>query len=413
MRILLVHNYFHIVGGAETYFFNIARLLKQKGNEVFFFCMKSPKNLKTEQDKYFISNFPPLKELDLTKKIRLSYRAFYSFEARRKIHQLINLYRPDIVHIHNIWHEITHSIIHEIKKFNIPIIMTLHDYRMICPNHKMLVGSNLCFQCRGQRYYKAVLNKCMGDSLLKSIFVMTSSYLNNVILKTYKAIDLFISPSLFLFNVFKESNLFKNKDILHLPYCIDSGEYSACYNSEKNTIVYFGRLDIEKGVDVLIEAVKDLNITLKIIGTGPLESYLKKKVIEERITNVYFKGFIPHDKIKEEISKALFTVVPSIWYENYPYSIIESFVLGKPVVASRIGGIPELVRDNETGLTFEPGNVDDLKKKIHYLFSNRDFVYKMGKNARLWAEENLNYDKHYDILVNKYHSILKKKIKCF
>ena len=409
MKILLVHNYFHMVGGAETHFFDIARLLKQKGHEVIFFSMKDKKNFQTEFVRYFVSNLSPWKELTLSKKIKSLCRIFYSFEAKKKIRRLIEEQKPDIVHIHNIWHEISFSIIYEIRKYNIPIIMTLHDYMMICPNRKMLVDNKLCFECKGQRYYKIISKRCIVNSLPRSIAIMLSIYFNNVILKTYRLVDLFISPSLFLIQKFKEGDLFKDRTIVHLPYCIDVKSDMSMINVQDKTIVYFGRLDIEKGVDVLIEAVKDLNITLKIIGTGSLESYLKKKVIEERITNVYFKGFIPHDKIKEEISKALFTVVPSIWYENYPFSIIESFALGKPVVASRIGGIPELVKEDYTGLTFEPGNSEDLRAKILYLVNNKSKIRELGIHAYEWVRRELNKEKYYIALIDIYKIAVNKK----
>jgi len=406
MKILLINNYFHIVGGAEVYFFNLAELLKQKGHEVIFFSMKHPNNLPTEFDKYFVDYLPPLQELSFRKKIIALGRIFYSFEAKKKIRQLIKEQKPDIVHINSIWYEITHSIIFEIKKFGIPIAMTLHDYRMICPNHKLLSGNKTCFSCRQQKYYMTIFKKCFKGSFLKNFIATLIQYFNNWFLRTYKLIDLFISPSQFLIKTLEESSLFRNISIEYLPYCIDVDKYESNFNTTENSIIYFGRLDYEKGVDILIDAVEGLDITLKIVGTGPLEYCLRKKVKDENIGNVYFKGFMSHQGIKEEVSKSLFSVLPSIWYENYPYSAMESFALGKPVVGSDIGGIPELIKNGVTGITFTPRDIRDLREKIQYLLLNKELIYKMGNNARNWAKENLDCNTHYDILLKRYAEAL-------
>jgi len=405
MTILLINDSFYIIGGAEVYFLTIADLLRQKGHKVIFFSMRNPKNDSLEFDKYFVSYFPSFSELTLFQKIDKIPKIFYSFEARKKINALLNKYKPDIVHIHNIWYRTTYSIINEIYKFKIPIVMTLHDYRLVCPNHKMLVNSKLCFKCKNGRYYHAIINKCLGGSLLRSIAGASINYFNRYFLRTYKKINLYISPSKFLIDRFKEDSQFKDIKIAYLPYCIGLDEYSPNYNPDENSIVYFGRLDFEKGIDILIDAVKGLDISLKIIGTGPLEYYLRNKVENEKINNVYFKGFISRQEIKKEISKSLFSVLPSIWHDNFPYSIIESFALGKPVVGSKIGGIPELVQNNTSGLLFQPGNIDDLRCKLNDMLFNKGLIIEMGKNARLWAEENLNYDKHYSLLMHLYKEI--------
>lgn len=406
MKILLVNNYFHIVGGAETYFFNLAKLLEREGHEVIFFSMKHPKNFQSDFSKYFVSYFPPLNELSFPKKLRSLFRVFYSFEARKKIHQLIKDHQPDVVHIHNIWYEITHSIIQEIKNNNIPVIMTLHDYRLICPNHHLLVKKNLCFRCRNGRYYNAILKKCLVGSFSRSLIGALINYFNNLIIRTYKQIDLFVSPSNFLLDKLKENKAMSNIKIVHLSYCIDLDEYQPIYKNNENSIVYIGRLSDEKGLEVLLDAVKDIDITLKIIGTGSLKDYLFKKTQRENISNVKFIGFLSRDEIKKEVSKSLFSVLPSLWYENYPYSIIESFSLGKPVIASKIGGIPELVINNETGLTFERNNHQELKEKIQFLLSNRHLIYAMGKNARLWVEQNLSFPEHYRALEHIYKQLI-------
>jgi glycosyltransferase involved in cell wall biosynthesis len=407
MKILLVHNYFHIVGGAETYFFNLAKLLERKGHQVIFFSMADSKNLPSKFSHYFVSNFPPLDKLTFIKKIKALSRIFYSFEAKRKIRQLIKDYRPDIVHIHNIWYEITHSIILEIKRNNIPIIMTLHDYRSICPNHQMLIKKELCSRCIKGAYVNAILRRCLIGSLIRSTCGALINYFNTFILQSYKYINLFISPSLFLLQKIKESNLGRNIEVTNLPYCIDLANYHPEYENREETIVYFGRLSYEKGLDVLLDAVKNIDITLKIIGTGPMEDCLRKKIKAESITNVQLMGFLSREQIIQDVSKSLFSVLPSLWYENYPNSIIESFALGKPIVASRIGGIPELIRDRENGLLFSTGDSEDLKSKIESMLVDKKMILDMGRKARLWVEENLDCEKHYPLLMDHYKKAIR------
>ena len=170
----------------------------------------------------------------------------------------------------------------------------------------------------------------------------------------------------------------------------------------ERSICYVGRLSIEKGVATLIEAVKGLDVTLKIIGDGPLKEILEKETQSKGIKNVEFLGYKSNNELKDAIKRSMFLVIPSEWYENNPRSVIESFALGKPAIGARIGSIPELVKNHETGLTFEPGNVEDLREKIGYMVSNPEKVIEMGKNARRFVEQELNAEKHYERLIAIY-----------
>jgi len=410
MRILLVHNYFHIVGGAESYFFNIAELLRQKGHTVVFFSMKDKKNFQTVFERYFVSNFPPLKELGLSKKIRSLFKVFYSFEARKKIRQLIEEQKPDVVHIHNIWHEITFSLIYEIRKYNIPIVMTLHDYRMICPNHQLYTRKRLCYKCNNGNFINSLINKCIGGSLVKSFYAFIYNYIYIRILKVQKAVSIFIAPSKFLYNKFRENKLYRDVELKYIPYSIDIKKWSTeIYKGAfGNSIIYFGRLGEEKGISLLIEAVKDLDINLKIIGTGLEENKLKKQIKRQQIKNVFLLGFMSQGDIKREINQCLFSVLPSLWYEVSGISIIESFSMGKPVIASRIGGITELIKDGINGLLVKPGDVNDLKEKITTLKNNFNLINLMGMEAKRFAEINYNSENHYKSLSSIYNEAINR-----
>ena len=228
-------------------------------------------------------------------------------------------------------------------------------------------------------------------------------YLHHRILHIYDLVDAFISPSRFLKSKLEEMG-FKKK-IVYLPNFVNLQDYQPEYGWQENSIVYFGRLSKEKGLFTLIEAVKGLDVKLKIIGEGPIRESLEHSAKSKEIGNIEFLGYMSGEDLKNEIKKSMFVVLPSEWYENNPRSIIEGFALGKPAVGARIGGIPELVKDGETGLNFETGNVEDLRSKIKYLINNTDKIVVMGKNARRFVEVELNQEVHYKKLIEIYNSV--------
>ena len=284
--------------------------------------------------------------------------------------------------------------------------MTMRDYKMVCPSYSMLVNGKPCEACSQGRYYNCYLKKCTKNSSIKSLVNTVEMYLHHKILRIYNNIDVFVSPSRFLKKKVEEMGL--RGEIVHLANFVELNSYEPQYSASEDSIAYVGRLSVEKGVSTLIEAVKTLTVKLKIIGDGPLLPVLKRKIDAENITNVEFLGFCTSDVLKDEVSKSLFTVLPSECYENNPRSIIESFSLGKPAIGAKIGGIPELVRDNETGFTFTAGDSSDLREKIELLLSKRDLIQKMGKSARKFVETELNAERHYAQLMKIYEMAVNK-----
>jgi glycosyltransferase involved in cell wall biosynthesis len=337
----------------------------------------------------------------LKDKAKAAWNILYSFEAKKNIAFLLDRVQSEIVHLNNFAHQISPSILDVIKKRNIPVVMTMRDYKMVCPCYTLLTNGHICEKCAHGRYYHCGLNRCTKGSLSKSLINVVEMYLHHKILHIYDKIDVYISPSLFLMNKVKEIG-FKH-EVVHLPNCVDVSGFRPDYSWQNKSIVYVGRLSHEKGIATLIDAVKLLpEVRLKIIGDGPLKAQLEAKVETEQISNVFFLGYRTGDQFHDEIRSAMFLVIPSEWYENNPRTVIEAFALGKPVVGARIGGIPELVRDWETGLTYESGNAGDLKEKIVLLLANRQRLSEMGENARAFVERDLNAEKHYTELMNIY-----------
>ena len=407
MKILFVNKFFYLKGGSEYLFFDSAKYLENKGHKIIFFSMKHPKNIASEYEKYFISNVD-YENNNFVNIIKSSLKLLYSFESKSKIEKIIKEQKPDIVHLNNIYHQMSPSILHSIKKYNLPVVMTLHDLKLACPSYIMSNRGEICedCQCRGNKYYYCFLNKCVKSSRLKSLLNVLEMYLHHNILNIYDLVDIFIVPSKFLKDKLQQAR-FKKK-IIHLPNFIRLREVFPEYGWKERSIVYFGRLSKEKGLNILIDALKGIKeVKLKIIGEGPFEKDIKNKIKTENITNVVLLGHMGRQALEEEVKRSMFVVLPSIWYENNPRCIIEAFAFGKPAVASRIGGISEIVKDNETGLTFESRNPEDLHIKIKYLMDHPSKIIEMGKNARMFAERKFDADKYHERLIEIYNGVKK------
>jgi glycosyltransferase involved in cell wall biosynthesis len=407
MKIFLINKFLYPKGGDAISTITTGRLLTLEGHRIVFWGMEHFLNSKYPYSNLFVSYVNYNNPGSLKEQIRIVGNILYSFEAKRKIEGLIKIEKPDIVHLNNFAHQISPSILHIFRKYKIPVIMTMHDYKMVCASYSMLNNGNICELCKGERYYNCFFKSCVKRSKAKSLLNTIEMYLHHKILHIYELIDAFISPSRFLKSKLAEMG-FKEK-IVYLPNFVEVKDFEPQYDWRDNSIIYFGRLSKEKGLFALIDAVKDLDVRLNLVGDGPIKEDLKLKIRSEGIDNVYFLGHKKGKDLKNEIRKSVFVVVPSEWYENNPRSIIESFALGKPAVASRIGGIPELVKDNETGLTFEPRNAEDLRSKIKYLIDNPDKIVEMGKNARAFVEKELNAEKHYQRLMEIYNEVITER----
>jgi glycosyltransferase involved in cell wall biosynthesis len=406
MKILFVNKYFYPKGGSEISMFETAKILQAKGHEIVYFSMKDDRNLSCDQEEYFISEVNY--EGNAWSKVDASLKLLYSLEAKKRIEELIREEKPDIAHLNNIYHQISPSIIHSLTKFGIPQVMTLHDYKMVCASYALLNSGQVCEACKNGKYYYCLLRGCVKNSLIRSALNMFEMYLHHDILRIYDGVDVFISPySTYFENKLREMGFQGN--IVHIQNFLRLQEYKPEYGWEENSIAYFGRLSNEKGVLTLIRAMQGItDVSLKVIGEGPMEEELRNIVQKENIQNVRFLGHRTGEDLKNEIRKSKFVVVPSEWYEPFALTIIEAFALGKPVIGARIGGIPERVIDEETGLLFEMGNVHDLRSKIEHLLNEGDSLRKMGRKARIFVEKEFGAERHYEKLISIYETALQR-----
>jgi len=406
MKVLLINKYFFSKGGSETCFFDTARILSNNGHEVFFFSMQHPSNSPSTETEFFTSHIDYNNPGAWHKKFKSAARLVYSREARHKLESLLRSKRPDIVHLHNIHHQISPSILHTLKKHQLPIVMTLHDYKMICPAYTMFNQGKVCEKCRQQKFFFCVKDRCNNKSYARSFLNYLEMVCHHKLLKIYDHVDLFISPSLFLQGKLAEFN-FPGR-VLHLPNPVDPSLFAPSYSWRSESLLYAGRLTAEKGVLTLLQAIKGLKVNCNICGEGPLKKELERFISQENIPNVVMHGHIPKDALRSLMADTMFVVVPSVWRENFPYAVTEAFAAGKPVIASRIGGIPELVMEQKTGLTFPPGDAAELRNKILYLMSDPAKINYLGKKARIFVEQNLDQSKYYTRLLEIYNQAINK-----
>lgn len=401
MKILMVNKFLYPKGGAETYCFDLAEYLKQMGHSIQFFGMEHDKNIVGNGMNLYVSNVD-FKDIAINK-IFYPFKIIYSLEAKRKIGKLINNYKPDIIHLNNINFQVTPSILYEIKKHKIPVIMTLHDFQLVCPNHMLFIEHRLqiCEKCKGGKYINCIRNKCIHNSRIKSIVAAVESCLYKA-LGTYREyIDHYISPSIFLKNKVIEFGIDENK-ITQIHNFVTNNEKINFV--KKNYVLYFGRLSRQKGLKTFIEACKLLpDIRFVVAGAGEMEEELKG------IDNINFVGFKTSNELKTLIGEALFSVCPSECYENCSMSVLESQMFGTPVIGANIGGIPELIYNNVDGLLFEPGDKNDLAEKIKYLYKDKNKINEFSEKCFTKVTKGFGLETYYQKLIELYKSLIRTK----
>lgn len=378
MKVLLVNKFLYPKGGAETYIFKLGEILTSYGHEVEYFGLENPKNIVGNSADSYVSDIDFSE--GMSRNLKAPFRIIYSSQARKKIRAVLENFRPDIVHFNNIQFHLTPSIILETEKFRketgkaIKIIYTAHDYQLICPSHGLFDSHyNICEECLNGNYFKCLKKKCVKNSFLKSFLGVADAYFWKHS-KAYIYIDKIICPSYFLKNKLDTQNRFSDKTVaLHNfiePQSVDAVK-------KEGYILEFGHLSKDKGTNTLLEAAKNMpEYRFVFAGFGKAEKDI------EKVSNAEYVGFKTGDELKLLIAKAACSVCPSECYENCPFSVIESQMYGTPVVASRMGGIPELIEEGKTGLLFEAGNASDLKNKLCFLLENSKRLEEFTENCK-------------------------------
>jgi glycosyltransferase involved in cell wall biosynthesis len=400
MKILLVNKFHYRRAGAETAYLNLAELLEAGGHTVVPFSTRHPENLPSPHPEDFVAYSELRDRIGPIRSARAARNFLYSGEARRKIERLIDREKPDVAHLHNIYHHLSPSVLGPWKARSIPTVMTLHDYKVVCPAYTLSRNGTICERCRGGRFSRAFFGRCGRGSGLRSALLAAEAYLHGPILHSYDRVDLFLSPSLFLRDKMREMGFGGTIDVLRnvfFPDRIAPGPSPA-----GRRIIYAGRLTREKGVAAFLRAVRSLPAEVRILGTGPAEAELRRIASEASSASIVFLGHRPFSEVLDEVRSALFVVCPSEWYENAPYAVLEAFAAGRPVVAARIGGVPELVRDGENGLLYEPGDSAGLVRRMRELLDDPAAAVRMGTAARRFVEAEFRPEKAYNEVMGAY-----------
>lgn len=376
MKILLANKFYYRRGGDCIYMLNLEQLLKAHGHDVAVFSMDYPENQETPWKKYFPTNM---------NKLMAFTRPFGSNEVKNKFNKLLNDFKPDIVHLNNIHTHLSPIIAELAHKRSIKVIWTLHDYKLLCPRYDCLRnGKDICEICFNGDKTSCKTYKCMKGSTLASIIGYQEAIKWNM-KRLENCTNTFICPSKFMAQKMAQGGFNKDK-LVSLCNFIDVTKCQRKNFEKEDYYCFIGRLSHEKGVKTLIDAANKLPYKLKIIGGGPLLEELKTIAN----SNIEFVGFKQWNEIKELVGKARFSVIPSEWYENNPLSVIEAQCLGTPILGANIGGIPELIDNETTGMTFESKNVIDLAKKIEAMWEH-DFDYALIAKQSQMKYNSENY----------------------
>jgi glycosyltransferase involved in cell wall biosynthesis len=409
MKILMCNKFHFIHGGAERYLFDISEELKKSRHTIIDFSTKDRRNFYSEYSDYFIegSDFSENLKLVGIADIKQAINFIYSFPARRNIESLIGRYRPDIAHIHNIYHHLSSSIIHSLRKKSIPMVMTVHDYKLICPNYTLFAKNKICERCKRHNYYNAIKYKCIRNSALASILACFETYFCKI-LKIYESnIDLFITPSRFMQNKLVDFGMDKKK-VFYLPYAINLSRFRVNFEPGEH-ILYFGNMHYRKGVQRLLTIAKQFkNIPIKIIGDGPYKKVVQQLVGDHNLTNVELVEHKPINELIDFVSRALLVIMPSLWYEVAGLTIYESLASGKCVVASNIGAIPEIIKDGVNGVLFNPEDENDILKKIGYLLDSPERIKELGRNGLEMINRYNNLGRHCQTLIEIYDDVINR-----
>jgi glycosyltransferase involved in cell wall biosynthesis len=401
--LLSINNYYYYRGGAETVFLDHNRMFERRGWRVVPFAMHHRSNLPSDWDEHFIQEIEFGEHYTMLEKIARVPKVIYSLEARRKLRGLIDLVKPALAHGHNLYHHLSPSVLAELKARGVPTVLTLHDLKLACPESHMLTHDGICERCKGGRTRNVLLHRCIKNSPVLSGIVMLEAMVNRALGSYRRGVDRYVVPSRFYIDKLREWDV-ANDSFVHVPNFVDAHRYEPRFEPGE-AFVYFGRLSPEKGVATLVRAVGMAGCRLTIIGAGRAQPALEE-LARECNAQVEFAGYMTGKLLHRAVAAARAVVLPSEWYENAPMTILEAYALGKPVLGARIGGVPELIRENRTGATFASRDAGELAALLHQWSQwPDDRIAAMGLAGRRWVEQEFNADKYRERIEEVYRGL--------
>lgn len=402
-RLLALNNYFYRRGGAEAIFFDHMEMFSGAGWDVVPFAMQHPENLASEWSDYFVSEIEYGRQQGMLTKLRHAGTIIYSREAERNLAALIETARPDIAHAHNVYHHLSPSVLATLKKAGVPTVLTAHDLKLACPAYRMLTHGRVCEKCKGGNLTNVLVNRCIKGSTALSGLVMVESYVHRMLGLYRNTLDRVVTPSRFYRDKLIEWG-WPADMLVYVPNFVAARPHDA-HGPEGDYYLFAGRFSPEKGVSTLVEAAARAGVKLVLAGQGPEEPALRAQA-EALGADVEFAGFVGGARLDALIAGARALVLPSVWYENAPVSVLEAYALGRPVIGADIGGIPELVRPGETGAIARASDAGDLARVIaatEALGPARRA--EMGAAGRAWVEADFSPEAYRQRMLDLYASL--------
>ncbi len=403
MKILMVNKFLYPRGGSESYMLKLAGEFTAAGHEVEYFGMYDEKNIVGNSLGLYTAN------MDFHGKglgrFLYPFKIIYSLEAYKKIGKVLDAVRPDVVHMNNINFQLTPSIIYAVKKRNIPLVQTVHDYQMICPNHLLysFQKARPCEKCVKGTKWNCLRYSCIHNSKVKSLLGVIEAKLY-AFLKTYKKVDLYVCPSKFLENkLWSASEIYRGKTFT-IHNFIDKKDMGTKINAEDTYVVFVGRLSREKGVALLADTARLLpEVSFVVAGNGPDDACLKN------IPNVTMRGFVTGEALTDLMANAKLLIAPSVCYENNPLSILEAHSMGVPVVTMNYGGMAELVEDGKTGALAESPTPEALARAVRKCLEDAAYYKTLKTNCEAMRESIMDVRAYSSILLSQYKALTDKR----
>ncbi|MCH7588951.1 MAG: glycosyltransferase [Chloroflexi bacterium] len=386
MKVLMVHNFYQHPGGEDKVFELEVNLLRRNAMDV-----------KT----YTAFN----KEISGISKFQVGLNAFWSRKTIQEISSLLHTEKPDIVHIHNLFPLVSPSIYFACSAVGVPVIQTLHNFRLICPVATLFRAGRVCHDCVERVFdWPSIKHACYRSSRLETSAVAGMNFTHKLLGTWRSRVDRYIALTNFAKELFIKGGLPADKIVVKPNFVHPDPGVG---NSNRLYALYVGRLSPEKGLDLLLSAWKDLkHIPLKIVGDGPMMDNIQTIISKERLENVEILGRLPSDEVIKLMKGSRFLVIPSRWYEGFPMTLVEAFACGTPVVASRLGGLNEIIEDQKTGIHFSPGDPQDLQSKVTWAWNQPDKLEEIGHYSRKAFEVKYSEEVNFQALINIYESAL-------
>jgi glycosyltransferase involved in cell wall biosynthesis len=400
--VLQVNKFFHPRAGAETAFLQTRDLLRDNGHEVVDFAMRHPANLTSPYAEYFA----PPRAYDgggrVDRRVRDAASSVYSWKVRGSLGALLDARRPDVAHLHNVYHQLTLSVVDELARRRVPMVLTLHDWKIACPAYTLFTHGAPCRRCVGGSVANAVRHRCVKGSVLASGVAAAEAALSRH-RGTYGKIERFIAPSRFAVDVARMSGVAPHR-IAHVPNFLTDVELSAepAAGPREPALLYAGRLDATKGIRQLLHAFGrvDAPAVLRIAGGGELEDEVRAAAARD--PRIEYLGRIERAALLAELDRARAVVLPSIWEDNGPLAILEAQSRGAALVVTDRGGLPEFVRDGESGLVVPAEDVAALADAMQRLVEDAQLAQRLGRAGRQDVRAQHNAARHYERLLSVY-----------